>query len=164
MIDDVLTYALFPQIGLKFIKNRHNPDAFEAVPTAETAQTESKQPTSGKNAVKAEQYSVKVDGKVYDVVVAQGGELKEVTLKDSELIPQSASASAGETLNAPLAGNIFKIKVKPGQTVNQGDVVIIMEAMKMETEVRAAHTGTVAEILVAEGDSVTTGDAMISLA
>ncbi|WP_065978413.1 sodium-extruding oxaloacetate decarboxylase subunit alpha [Pseudoalteromonas lipolytica] len=164
VIDDVLTYALFPQIGLKFIKNRHNPDAFEAVPTAETAQTESKQPTSGKNAVKAEQYSVKVDGKVYDVVVAQGGELKEVTLKDSELIPQSASASAGETLNAPLAGNIFKIKVKPGQTVNQGDVVIIMEAMKMETEVRAAHTGTVAEILVAEGDSVTTGDAMISLA
>ncbi|WP_417700207.1 sodium-extruding oxaloacetate decarboxylase subunit alpha [Pseudoalteromonas lipolytica] len=164
VIDDVLTYALFPQIGLKFIKNRHNPDAFEAVPTAETAQTESKQPTSGKNAVKAEQYSVKVDGKVYDVVVAQGGELKEVTLKDSELIPQSASASAGETLNAPLAGNIFKIKVKPGQTVNQGDVVIIMEAMKMETEVRAAHTGAVAEILVAEGDSVTTGDAMISLA
>ncbi|QMW15276.1 sodium-extruding oxaloacetate decarboxylase subunit alpha [Pseudoalteromonas sp. MT33b] len=164
VIDDVLTYALFPQIGLKFIKNRHNPDAFEAVPTAQTAQTESKQPTSGKNAVKAEQYSVKVDGKVYDVVVAQGGELKEVTLKDSELIPQSASASAGETLNAPLAGNIFKIKVKPGQTVNQGDVVIIMEAMKMETEVRAAHTGTVAEILVAEGDSVTTGDAMISLA
>jgi oxaloacetate decarboxylase alpha subunit len=164
VIDDVLTYALFPQIGLKFIKNRHNSDAFEAVPTAETAQTESKQPTSGKNAVKAEQYSVKVDGKVYDVVVAQGGELKEVTLKDSELIPQSASASAGETLNAPLAGNIFKIKVKPGQTVNQGDVVIIMEAMKMETEVRAAHTGTVAEILVAEGDSVTTGDAMISLA
>ena len=164
VIDDVLTYALFPQIGLKFIKNRHNPDAFEAVPTAETAQTESKQPTSGKNAVKAEQYSVKVDGKVYDVVVAQGGELKEVTLKDSELIPQSASASAGETLNAPLAGNIFKIKVKPGQTVNQGDVVIIMEAMKMETEVRAAHTGTVDEILVAEGDSVTTGDAMISLA
>ena len=164
VIDDVLTYALFPQIGLKFIKNRHNPDAFEAVPTAETAQTESKQPTSGKNAVKAEQYSVKVDGKVYDVVVAQGGELKEVTLKDSELIPQSASASAGETLNAPLAGNIFKIKVKPGQKGNQGDVVIIMEAMKMETEVRAAHTGTVAEILVAEGDSVTTGDAMISLA
>ncbi|MCF2900839.1 sodium-extruding oxaloacetate decarboxylase subunit alpha [Pseudoalteromonas sp. SSMSWG5] len=162
VIDDVLTYALFPQIGLKFIKNRNNPDAFEAIPTGEVAKPESK--PAAANSVKAEQYSVKVDGKVYDVVVAQGGELKEVTLKDSELIPQSASASAGETLNAPLAGNIFKVKVKPGQTVNQGDVVIIMEAMKMETEIRAAHTGTVAEVLVAEGDSVATGDALIALA
>ena len=162
VIDDVLTYALFPQIGLKFIKNRNNPDAFEAIPTGEVAKSESKPASS--SPVKAEQYSVKVDGKVYDVVVAQGGELKEVTLKDSELIPQSASASAGETLNAPLAGNIFKVKVKPGQTVNEGDVVIIMEAMKMETEVRAVHSGTIAEVLVAEGDSVATGDALIALA
>lgn len=97
-------------------------------------------------------------------MVAQGGELKEVTLKDSEHIPQSASVASGETLNAPLAGNIFKIKVKPGQVVNEGDVVIIMEAMKMETEVRAMHTGTIAEVLVSEGDSVSTGDAMIALA
>ena len=162
VIDDVLTYALFPQIGLKFIKNRNNPDAFEAIPTGEVAKSETK-PASTSPA-KAEQYSVKVDGKVYDVVVAQGGELKEVTLKDSELIPQSASASVSETLNAPLAGNIFKVKVKAGQTVNEGDVVIIMEAMKMETEVRAAHSGTIAEVLVAEGDSVATGDALIALA
>ena len=60
--------------------------------------------------------------------------------------------------------NIFKIKVKPGQVVNEGDVVIIMEAMKMETEVRAMHTGTIADVLVSEGDSVSTGDAMIALA
>ncbi|KPM79855.1 sodium-extruding oxaloacetate decarboxylase subunit alpha [Pseudoalteromonas sp. UCD-33C] len=162
VIDDVLTYALFPQIGLKFIKNRNNPDAFEAIPTGEVAKSETKPAAS--SPAKAEQYSVKVDGKVYDVVVAQGGELKEVTLKDSELIPQSASASVSETLNAPLAGNIFKVKVKAGQTVNEGDVVIIMEAMKMETEVRAAHSGTIAEVLVAEGDSVATGDALIALA
>jgi oxaloacetate decarboxylase alpha subunit len=164
-IDDVLTYALFPQIGLKFLKNRNNPDAFEAIPSAESAKKE--QASNAKascNSVKAEQYSVKVDGKVYDVVVAQGGELKEVTLKDSELIPQSASVASGETLNAPLAGNIFKIKVKAGQTVNAGDVVMIMEAMKMETEIRATHSGTIAEVLVAEGDSVTTGDAMIAMA
>ena len=165
-IDDVLTYALFPQIGLKFIKNRNNPDVFEAVPSTES--TKQGQPVRNKpsntKTVKAEQYSVKVDGKVYDVVVAQGGELKEVTLKDSEHIPQSASVASGETLNAPLAGNIFKIKVKVGQTVNEGDVVIIMEAMKMETEIRATHTGTIAEILVAEGDSVATGDAIIALA
>ncbi|WP_165741329.1 sodium-extruding oxaloacetate decarboxylase subunit alpha [Pseudoalteromonas sp. Z1A6] len=164
-IDDVLTYALFPQVGLKFIKNRNNPDAFEPIPTVEDKSNKAA-PKSGSNnnSVKAEQYSVKVDGKVYDVVVAQGGELKEVTLKDSEHIPQSASVASGETLNAPLAGNIFKIKVKAGQVVNEGDVVIIMEAMKMETEIRAMHTGTIAEVLVGEGDAVTTGDAMIALA
>lgn len=164
-IDDVLTYALFPQIGLKFIKNRNNPDAFEPVPSADDNANKAPEKSAANNkGVKAEQYSVKVDGKVYDVVVAQGGELKEVTLKDSEHIPQSASVASGETLNAPLAGNIFKIKVKPGQVVNEGDVVIIMEAMKMETEVRAMHTGTIAEVLVSEGDSVSTGDAMIALA
>ncbi|WP_064662448.1 sodium-extruding oxaloacetate decarboxylase subunit alpha [Pseudoalteromonas sp. MQS005] len=164
-IDDVLTYALFPQIGLKFIKNRNNPDAFEPVPSADDSANKAPEKSAANNkGVKAEQYSVKVDGKVYDVVVAQGGELKEVTLKDSEHIPQSASVASGETLNAPLAGNIFKIKVKPGQVVNEGDVVIIMEAMKMETEVRAMHTGTIADVLVSEGDSVSTGDAMIALA
>ncbi|MBQ4833893.1 sodium-extruding oxaloacetate decarboxylase subunit alpha [Pseudoalteromonas sp. MMG010] len=163
-IDDVLTYALFPQIGLKFLKNRHNPDAFEALPSAASeAPAESAKPAAN-SGVEAQQYSVKVDGKVYDVVVAQGGELKEVSLKDSEHLPQSASVASGETLNAPLAGNIFKVKVKPGQVVNEGDVVIIMEAMKMETEVRAMHTGTVADVLVSEGDSVTTGEAMIALA
>ncbi|MBB1355258.1 sodium-extruding oxaloacetate decarboxylase subunit alpha [Pseudoalteromonas sp. SR45-5] len=164
-IDDVLTYALFPQVGLKFIKNRDNPDAFEPVPSVEDKSSKApSKSVSNNNKVKAEQYSVKVDGKVYDVVVAQGGELKEVTLKDSEHIPQSASVASGETLNAPLAGNIFKIKVKAGQVVNEGDVVIIMEAMKMETEIRATHTGTIAEVLVSEGDAVTTGDAMIALA
>ncbi|WP_405602163.1 MULTISPECIES: sodium-extruding oxaloacetate decarboxylase subunit alpha [unclassified Pseudoalteromonas] len=164
-IDDVLTYALFPQVGLKFIKNRNNPDAFEPVPCVEDKSNKAPSKSALNNhSVKAEQYSVKVDGKVYDVVVAQGGELKEVTLKDSEHMPQSASVASGETLNAPLAGNIFKVKVKAGQVVNEGDVVIIMEAMKMETEVRAMHTGTVAEVLVSEGDSVTTGDAMIALA
>ncbi|AQQ00328.1 oxaloacetate decarboxylase subunit alpha [Pseudoalteromonas aliena] len=164
-IDDVLTYALFPQVGLKFIKNRNNPDAFEPIPTVEDKSNKAPSKSASNNhSVKAEQYSVKVDGKVYDVVVAQGGELKEVTLKDSEHMPQSASVASGETLNAPLAGNIFKVKVKAGQVVNEGDVVIIMEAMKMETEVRAMHTGTVAEVLVSEGDSVTTGDAMIALA
>ena len=164
-IDDVLTYALFPQVGLKFIKNRNNPDAFEPVPCVEDKSSKApSKSASNNNGVKAEQYSVKVDGKVYDVVVAQGGELKEVTLKDSEHIPQSASVASGETLNAPLAGNIFKIKVKAGQVVNEGDVVIIMEAMKMETEIRATHTGTIAEVLVGEGDAVTTGDAMIALA
>jgi oxaloacetate decarboxylase alpha subunit len=164
-VDDVLTYALFPQIGLKFLKNRNNPDAFEPKPTLVTTEkpvSVAKPSSTKKNTT--ERYSVQVDGKVYDVVVAPGGELKQVQVKDSELIPQSATVSTSETLNAPLAGNIFKLLVRNGDVVNEGDVVMIMEAMKMETEVRATHSGTVANVLVSEGDSVSTGDAMIELA
>lgn len=164
-VDDVLTYALFPQIGLKFLKNRNNPDAFEPKPTLVTTEkpAPAAKPASPQKQ-STERYSVQVDGKVYDVVVAPGGELKEVQVKDSELIPQSASVSTSETLNAPLAGNIFKLLVRAGDAVAEGDVVMIMEAMKMETEVRATHSGTVANVLVSEGDSVATGDAMIELA
>ncbi|RXE88604.1 sodium-extruding oxaloacetate decarboxylase subunit alpha [Pseudoalteromonas sp. A757] len=165
VIDDVLTYALFPQIGLKFLKNRNNPDAFEPKPTLVESKEQKAAATPAKaKSSAAERYSVKVDGKVYDVVVAPGGELKEVQVKDSELIPQSTSVSSSETLNAPLAGNIFKLMVRAGDEVQEGDVVLIMEAMKMETEVRATHSGQVAELLVSEGDSVSAGDAIMSLA
>lgn len=161
-IDDVLTYALFPQIGLKFLENRNNPDAFEPVPTKEevvAAQTPSQKPAA------QESYSVSVDGKVYDVVVAQGGEIANIAPKVSDAaIKQTASVSAEETLNAPLAGNIFKVLVSEGQQVSAGDVVIIMEAMKMETEVRAATDGQIVAIHTKEGDSVAVGDALLSLA
>ncbi|CAH9054140.1 Oxaloacetate decarboxylase alpha chain [Pseudoalteromonas holothuriae] len=165
-IDDVLTYALFPQVGLKFLKNRNNPDAFEPKPSLVKSKTDdaSARKQSAKPSTKApERYSVQVDGKVYDVVVAPGGELQEVKVKDSELMPQSASVSSSETMNAPLAGNIFKIKVKAGDQVEEGDVVLIMEAMKMETEVRATHSGCISQVMVKEGDSVTTGDAILAL-
>ncbi len=79
-------------------------------------------------------------------------------------LKQSASVQAEETLNAPLAGNIFKVLVNEGDAVNAGDVVIIMEAMKMETEIRAASTGSIVGIHVKEGDAVSVGDALLSLA
>jgi len=166
-IDDVLTYALFPQIGLKFLENRNDPSAFEPVPTGEV---ESATPTPTANASKAadgapEAYSVSVDGKVYEVVVAPSGELSSVVQQgpQDEAAPQHATVTGSETLNAPLAGNIFKLLVSPGSQVREGDVVIIMEAMKMETEVRAATSGTIASVNVKEGDSVTTGDVLLTL-
>lgn len=163
-IDDVLTYALFPQIGLKFLENRNNPDAFEPVPTGEVETTaQAAAPKSSDDAPEA--YSVSVDGKVYEVVVAPSGELTSVVTKgpQEESAPQHAAVTASETLNAPLAGNIFKLLVKPGEQVQEGDVVIIMEAMKMETEIRAASTGTVSTVNVSEGDSVAAGDVLLTL-
>ncbi|MCS4307791.1 oxaloacetate decarboxylase alpha subunit [Rheinheimera pacifica] len=161
-IDDVLTYALFPQVGLKFLKNRDNPAAFELAPEPES--TDNKKVPAKANTVQSgpASYSVRVDGKVYEVEVAPTGELSSVKPVVSENIPGSASVTGSATLNAPLAGNIWKIATKVGANVKRGDVVIIMEAMKMETEVRAVSDGTVVNIHVAAGDAVSTGDVLIS--
>ncbi len=161
VIDDVLTYALFPQIGLKFLENRNNPDAFEPVPTKATPKSEAKAPAA--SATDPESYAVSVDGKVYDVVVAPGGSIESITHPaGDDAIKQSASISAEETLNAPLAGNIFKVLVNEGDQVEAGEVVIIMEAMKMETEVRAVNAGVITSLHTKEGDAVAVGDALLS--
>ena len=161
--DDVLTYALFPQVGLKFLKNRDNPAAFEPAPDS----VEAEPAPQANKVVKVTgngpaSYSVRVDGKVYEVEVAPSGDLTSVKPVVSENIPGSASVTGSATLNAPLAGNIWKIVAKAGASVKRGDVVIIMEAMKMETEVRAVADGTIAQIHVAAGDAVSTGDVLIS--
>jgi oxaloacetate decarboxylase alpha subunit len=161
VIDDVLTYALFPQIGLKFLENRNNPDAFEPVPTIEKAPeaVAATQPLTA-----PENYAVSVDGKVYDVIVAPGGDISQITHPaGDEAMKQSASVSAAEALNAPLAGNIFKVLVNEGDHVDAGEVVIIMEAMKMETEIRAVNAGEITALHIKEGDSVTVGQALLSL-
>ncbi|WP_286262930.1 sodium-extruding oxaloacetate decarboxylase subunit alpha [Thalassotalea atypica] len=163
-IDDVLTYALFPQIGLKFLENRNNPDAFEPVPTKEDLQVSAASAKPDAHAKPAESYSVSVDGKVYDVIVGPSGSVSSVTSAADAAIKQTASVSAEETLNAPLAGNIFKVLASEGDTVAAGDVVMIMEAMKMETEIRAVTGGEIVGLHVKEGDAVAVGDALLSLA
>ena len=74
------------------------------------------------------------------------------------------AAAVGEPVLAPLAGNIWKVEVAVGEVVQEGDVLIILEAMKMETEVRAANGGTVTSVDVKDGDSVAVGDTLLSLA
>ena len=75
VIDDVLTYALFPQIGIKFLQNRDNPDAFEPLPDASAAVTAP--PVAGKGLAPSV-YTVRVNGKSYTVEVAEGGQLSNV--------------------------------------------------------------------------------------
>jgi len=161
VIDDVLTYALFPQIGLKFLENRNNPDAFEPTPSVEEAPETS---APAQSSTVPESYAVSVDGKVFDVVVAPGGDISQITHPaGDEAMKQSASVSASEALNAPLAGNIFRVLVNEGDEVEAGEVVIIMEAMKMETEIRAVNSGVITSLHVKEGDSVAVGQALLSL-
>ena len=164
-IDDVLTYALFPQIGLKFLKNRGNPDAFEPAPTGEEEKT-----TPAPAAIQGEPsvYSVNVNGQTYVVQVAEGGdvELVQPVAGDKPApakLERAASVSKGEPLLAPLAGNIFKVGVSVGQKVTEGEVLIILEAMKMETEVKAPRSGTIKGIKVAEGNAVAVGDELLSI-
>ena len=167
-IDDVLTYALFPQIGLKFLENRDNPDAFEPTPGTEPKPAPAAAASAKAAAPKAggpEVYQVTVDGRAYNVVVASGGEVTGVQAAAPAAAPVAAAAPGGaaENIPAPLAGNIFKINVTPGQVVNSGDVIMILEAMKMETEVRSPSSGTVQSIKVKEGDAVQVGDVLLSL-
>ena len=161
--DDVLTYALFPQIGLKFLENRDNPSAFEPHPGKEAEVIEAGTVAATPSASN-ERYSVSVNGQVYQVDVAASGEIGGITPMQGPMVavaPQPATPATGEPLVAPLSGNIFKVLVQPGQHVVAGEVVIILEAMKMETEVRTINGGTVVQVITKEGDAVTVGDQLL---
>ena len=159
-IDDVLTYALFPQVGLKFLENRNNPEAFEPVPSGVENDVVV-------NEAGEEVYTVTVEGQSYVVSVRNGGEIAAVhpvgatTPAAPAAAPAAAAGGTGEAIQAPLAGTIFKLYVTPGQSVAKGDVLIILEAMKMETEIRSSQPGIISEILVHEGDAVAVGDNLL---
>jgi oxaloacetate decarboxylase alpha subunit len=156
-VDDTLTYALFPQVGLKFLKNRNNPSAFEPAPGAEPAVAASvaPQPIDQKGL-----YTVEVNGKSHVVRVTEGGELAQVSLSDAAA---SAQPTRMRPMPAPLSGNVFSVAVKPGDSVAVGDVIVVLEAMKMETEIRATEAGKVYEVAVKVGDSVKIGEALLTL-
>ena len=157
-IDDLLIYILFPQVGMQFLENRNNPDFFEPVPQP---------PSEGPKEDGI--YTVKHNGQDYVVEVKSGGEISSIQVAGQAAAPQAATQAAAPAVNAedipaPLAGNIWKVLVSPNQQVNEGDTLVILEAMKMETEVKAARAGTVVSVNVSEGDQVSAGQAIISLA
>ncbi|MDX1515721.1 MAG: sodium-extruding oxaloacetate decarboxylase subunit alpha [Woeseiaceae bacterium] len=163
VVDDVLTYALFPQIGLRFLENRNNPEAFEPPPGQEPEPepaSPAEPPESDGGPVT---YDVKVNGRKYTVEVAASGQLTRVAPAPAVQAAPPASAANGQTVAAVLAGNIFKVNVQVGDTVNEGDALLVVEAMKMETAVSAPAAGTVARLHVAEGDVVKVGDPLIDL-
>ncbi len=156
VIDDVLTYALFPQIGLKFLENRDNPDAFEPEPTGNEI--------IGGDAG-AQAYTVEVNGKTFVVQVNEGGDIEGLKpVGDATACePAPVAAGEGDPQGAPLAGNIFKVLIKPGQTVEEGEVVMILEAMKMETEICAFRRGVIGCVNVKVGDAVSVGDSLLTI-
>ena len=131
-------------------------------------------------------YKVTLNGKTYEVEVEQG---KAVLLDEYEaLAPAPAAAAvpaaapaaapvatpaasaapvnleAGEAVNAPMPGNILRIDVAKGDTVKAGQVLVILEAMKMENEIVAPKDGTVAQVVTSKGAVVDTGSPLIVIA
>jgi oxaloacetate decarboxylase alpha subunit len=166
-IDDLLTYALFPQVGISFLENRNNPDFFEPVPEFKKEEVKNKEGN----------YTVSFKGKSYEVEVGAGGNITAMNSGGKKSTSATSSAQSdekptekitpptgeSEDVNAPLAGNIWKVEVSPNQQVSKGDVLIILEAMKMETEIRAAKDGVILSIDAKEGDSVSVGDKLLTI-
>lgn len=157
IVDDVLTYALFPQIGIKFLQNRDKPEAFEPVPCTEP-EVVAPQPVAANGGTGV--YSVRVNGKSYTVEVAENGQLGPVVAASSA---SPASNGAGTAVKAVLAGNIFKVHVAVGTVVEKDQPLLVVEAMKMETVISAPAAGTVCDVFVSEGDAVHVGDSLLAI-
>ena len=158
-IDDVLTYSLFPQVGLKFLQNKNNPDAFEPAPTGK--------PKAQTNDAGEEIYTVEVEGRSYTVAVTDGGDVSAIAAAGSAPVSAPSGAAVttgGEPVPAPLAGTVVKVLVQPGQQVAEGESIAILEAMKMETSVSAPAAGQIVEVRAKSGDSVSVGDVLVTLA
>jgi biotin carboxyl carrier protein len=123
-------------------------------------------------------YSLLIDGASYTAgvverdgacVVEVGGEWYDITVEDQtrhvlRTRGGVGSSTRSRTLTAPLPGKISRVAVRPGDTVQAGDTLLVIEAMKMENEFKAAGVGTVAEVRVAPGQTVNAGDVLIVMA
>lgn len=121
-------------------------------------------------------YTITVNGTPYNVTVEEGTSSSPVTAAPTPApqaavpapaaapAPKAAPATAGGVpVDAPMPGNILDVKVANGASVKSGDVLVILEAMKMENEIVAPQDGTVASINVSKGDSVEAGQTLITL-
>lgn len=177
-IDDVLIVALFPQVGWKFLENRNNPAAFEPEPTGKPVEKAAVKaevkPATAESAI----YTVELEGKAFVVKVSNGGNIDQIvashpqtptpTPAPAPVVPTApvaptSSSAQGEPVNAPMAGSIVKVVVTEGQQVAQDDVLLVLEAMKMETQICAAKAGTVQGIKIKAGDMVAVGDTLMTL-
>jgi len=143
--EDYLTYALYPQVALKFLQG-----------TAVEEKLEKKQPAATAGAtLKAEPIAlnVEIDGESYLVKVAPAG----MTIQEAQ--PKAPT----DGLTVPMQGVVIRYKVKKGDKVAVGDAVAVLEAMKMEQNIFANKSGTIKEIYIKEGTTVTPGDVLMSI-
>ncbi|MGY6276476.1 sodium-extruding oxaloacetate decarboxylase subunit alpha [Methylomonas sp. MgM2] len=165
--EDALIDGMFAQVGWKFLQNRGNPEAFEPAPNPQAANAAAESQTKTAEAP-TESYSVNVDGRNYNVVVGPGGANLSVTSVPAkpaqpDLVVTPPIVSGHGVVVSPLAGVVLKVNVNIGAHIDEGDVVMVLEAMKMETEIRAKVGGIVSAVNVKQGDSVAVGDVLVTL-
>jgi glutaconyl-CoA/methylmalonyl-CoA decarboxylase subunit gamma len=109
-------------------------------------------------------YVIKLNDKVYEV------EMEEVTAATSAAIteaaksaPKAAPVSGGQKVEAPMPGTILSIAVKAGDVVKKGQVLVVLEAMKMENEIVSPYDGKVVSVGVSKGDTVNPGDLLVQI-
>ncbi len=171
-IEDVLTYALFPQVAIHYFSHRDDPDAFESKPDEtphHLVKDTSKAPASYQVTVNNVAYQVQVSS-VGEVMSINGNDVPKINtsntiVQEQPVAVDNSTSSAKNVIivSAPMAGNIVSIKVKPAQQVQEGEVIMVMEAMKMEMDIRSSGTGIVQDIAVKEGDVVGVGDNLVKL-
>ena len=114
-------------------------------------------------------YTITVNGNVYDVTVEEGASTgaapvaKKAAPVAKAAAPAATGAQGSVKINAPMQGKIVSVKASAGQAVKKGDVILVLEAMKMENEVVAPQDGTVASINVSDGDKVEAGAVVATL-
>lgn len=178
-MEDVLSYALFPEYAKKFLENRGKPKVETVEEVKKTIQEKDTKEIQEEPMLRA--YRVNVNGKSYEVEVEEIGAQTTTAPVQPKAAPapvapaptpkpeptpapaptQTTSAS-GEIVEAPMPGTIVDIKVKVGDSVKEGDLVAVIEAMKMETDLYSTKTGIVKAINATKGTQVNTGDAIIT--
>ncbi len=151
--DNILIFAMFPEIGLQFLKNINNPEFFEEEPLSFRSRGN-------------DGYSVNVNGEEYVISINPLGEIEfadGVSANTSATNAQPISNSNAQPINAQLGGNIFKVLCKVGDVIALDQTVLILEAMKMETEVKSPFAGTITSIDIKEGDAVAPGQLLLTV-
>ena len=146
--EDILTYALYPAVAPKFLRGEAEEEPLNPPKDESACETPSGVPT---------EYAVDVDGEVFNVKVLPVGYME---IESAGSIQKSTGPVEGG-ITSTMQGMILKLKVDEGDKVNDGDVVAVLEAMKMENDIHASGSGTVKEIFIKEGDTVNAGDTLM---
>lgn len=146
--EDLITYALYPQVATKFLRGELRE---ESIPTADEPAK-----ASAPVAVSPMEFAIDVDGEVFTVKVSPVGG-KQIT-EAQKAKPKETPKGA---IVAPMQGMVLTVKVKPGDKVVEGDVILIIEAMKMRNDVRSLFNGVVKEVLTHDGEVVSGGDILV---
>ncbi|MFP4589352.1 MAG: pyruvate/oxaloacetate carboxyltransferase [Candidatus Acetothermia bacterium] len=179
--EDVLTYTIYPDIGLKFLKGEVEAEfTSEDLPLDEPGAQDQERtatrpdyPFEGKVRVNGKDYHVRfpeqgrveVNGEEYDVsaLIEDGSEETEIDAAAEKTEPQASLSGEELEITAPMLGTVTKLKVSPGDEVQEGDPIAILEAMKMENDVTAPRRGTIREVHVQKGEDVEEGDLLATV-